>query len=114
MNAGTDHDHASRPGVEAERGMAYPSRAGRWLVAAAALGTGAAFLDGLVVNLALPSIGRDLGGGFAVQQWVVDGYLLTLGALLLLGGSLVLASLACGLAPRRSLIVSAFRLRASC
>lgn len=96
--------------------VAYRSGAGRWLIAATALGSGVAFLDGSVVNLALPAIGRDLGGGFALQQWVVDGYLLTLGALLLLGGALgdrygrrrvflaglivfTVASLACGLAP---------------
>lgn len=47
-----------------------------------------AFLDGSVVNLALPAIGRELGGGLVVQQWVVDGYLLTLGALILVAGSL--------------------------
>ncbi|HZC27072.1 MAG TPA: DHA2 family efflux MFS transporter permease subunit, partial [Actinopolymorphaceae bacterium] len=69
-----------------------------------------------VVNIALPAIGRSLGGGLVVQQWVVDGYLLTLSALLLLGGVLgdrygrrrvftiglvafTVASLACGLAP---------------
>lgn len=47
-----------------------------------------AFLDGSVVNVALPTISRELGGGLAAQQWVVDGYLLTLGALILLAGSL--------------------------
>ncbi|QDW30263.1 MFS transporter [Arthrobacter sp. KBS0702] len=47
-----------------------------------------AFLDGSVVNLALPAIGRELGGGLVVQQWVVDAYLLTLGALILVAGSL--------------------------
>src|SRR4051812_5453026 len=41
-----------------------------------------------VVNVALPAIQRDLGGGLASQQWVVDAYLLTLGSLILLGGSL--------------------------
>jgi len=41
-----------------------------------------------VVNVALPAIQRDLGGGLALQQWVVDAYLLTLGSLLLVGGSL--------------------------
>jgi EmrB/QacA subfamily drug resistance transporter len=40
------------------------------------------------VNVALPAIQRDLGGGLALQQWVVDAYLLTLGSLLLVGGSL--------------------------
>ena len=47
-----------------------------------------AFLDGSVVNLALPAIGRELGGGLVVQQWVVDAYLLALGALILVAGSL--------------------------
>lgn len=47
-----------------------------------------AFLDGSVVNVALPAISRDLGGGLAAQQWIVDGYMLTLGALILLAGSL--------------------------
>jgi EmrB/QacA subfamily drug resistance transporter len=47
-----------------------------------------AFLDGSVVNLALPAIGRELGGGLVVQQWVVDAYLLTLGGLILVAGSL--------------------------
>lgn len=47
-----------------------------------------AFLDGSVVNLALPALERELGGGLVVQQWVVDSYLLTLGALILVAGSL--------------------------
>lgn len=47
-----------------------------------------AFLDGSVVNLALPAISRELGGGLEVQQWVVDAYLLSLGALILVAGSL--------------------------
>jgi len=47
-----------------------------------------AFLDGAVINLALPSIRADLGGGLALQQWVVDGYLITLGAFILIAGSL--------------------------
>ena len=47
-----------------------------------------AFLDGSVVNLALPAIGREFGGGLALQQWVVDGYLLTLGALILVAGAI--------------------------
>jgi EmrB/QacA subfamily drug resistance transporter len=45
-------------------------------------------VDGSVVNVALPAIQRDLGGGLTLQQWVVDAYLLTLGSLLLVGGSL--------------------------
>jgi EmrB/QacA subfamily drug resistance transporter len=47
-----------------------------------------AFLDGSVVNVALPTISEELGGGLAAQQWIVDGYMLTLGALILLAGSL--------------------------
>ena len=46
-----------------------------------------AFLDGSVVNVALPAIMKDLGGGLSVQQWVVDAYLITLGSLMLIAGS---------------------------
>ncbi|MHB8468313.1 MAG: DHA2 family efflux MFS transporter permease subunit [Gaiellaceae bacterium] len=62
--------------------------ASRWILAATVLGSSLAFIDMTVVNVALPSIQRDLGGGLAAQQWVVDAYLLTLGSLILLGGSL--------------------------
>jgi EmrB/QacA subfamily drug resistance transporter len=100
------------------------SGAGRWLVTATALGSGIAFLDGVVVNVALPAIGRDLGGGLTTLQWVLDGYLLTLSALLLLGGALgdrygrrrvfvvglalfTVASLGCGLAPTGPALIAA-------
>jgi EmrB/QacA subfamily drug resistance transporter len=46
------------------------------------------FLDGSVITVALPAIARNLGGGLITQQWVVDAYLITLGALILLAGSL--------------------------
>ncbi|HSX35034.1 MAG TPA: MFS transporter [Candidatus Saccharimonadales bacterium] len=46
-----------------------------------------AFLDGSVVNVALPAIARELGGGLVLQQWVVDAYLITLGSLILVAGS---------------------------
>lgn len=52
------------------------------------LGSVIVFVDSTVVNVALPAIQRDLGGGLALQQWLVDAYLLTLGSLLLVGGSL--------------------------
>jgi EmrB/QacA subfamily drug resistance transporter len=52
------------------------------------LGSTIVFLDSSVVTIALPAIERSLGGGLALQQWVVDAYLLTLGSLILLGGSL--------------------------
>ncbi|MFS0734169.1 MFS transporter [Microbacterium sp. 1P10UB] len=59
----------------------------RLVVAIAALASFVAFLDGTVVNVALPAIDRELGGGLITQQWVVDAYLITLGALILLAGS---------------------------
>ena len=59
----------------------------RPLIAVAVLASFVAFLDGSVVNLALPAIGRELGGGLALQQWVIDGYLLALGALILVAGA---------------------------
>lgn len=100
------------------------STAGRWLIVATVLGSGMAFLDGTVVNVALPAIRDELGGGLVVQQWVLDGYLLTLSALLLLGGALgdrygrrriflvglvafSIASLACGVAPTGGTLIAA-------
>lgn len=53
----------------------------------AVLASFVAFLDGTVVNVALPAIEEDLGGGLITQQWVVDSYLITLGALILVAGS---------------------------
>ena len=63
-------------------------RAARVTLLATILGSSIVFIDGTVVNVALPSIQRDLGGGLAAQQWIVDAYLLTLGSLILVGGSL--------------------------
>jgi len=60
----------------------------RWVIAATVLGSGVAFLDGSVVNVALPSIGRDLHTDVAGLQWTLDAYLVTLTALLLFGGGL--------------------------
>jgi EmrB/QacA subfamily drug resistance transporter len=60
----------------------------RLTLIACILGSGIAFLDGTVVNVALPTIQRALGGGLAAQQWVSNAYLLTLGSLILIGGSL--------------------------
>ncbi|HEY7891630.1 MAG TPA: DHA2 family efflux MFS transporter permease subunit [Solirubrobacteraceae bacterium] len=60
----------------------------RLTLIACILGSGIALLDSTVVNVALPTIQRDLGGGLAAQQWVVNAYLLTLGSLILIGGSL--------------------------
>ena len=60
----------------------------RLVLAIAVLASFVAFLDGTVVNVALPALTRELGGGLAVQQWTVDAYLITLGALMLVAGSL--------------------------
>ncbi|MHB8532808.1 MAG: MFS transporter [Solirubrobacteraceae bacterium] len=60
----------------------------RLTLIACILGSGIVLLDGTVVNVALPTIQRALGGGLVAQQWVVNGYLLTLGSLILIGGSL--------------------------
>jgi EmrB/QacA subfamily drug resistance transporter len=61
---------------------------GRWVLAAAVLGSGMAMLDGTVVNIALRNVGEDLGATVAQLQWVVNSYLLALASLILVGGSL--------------------------
>jgi EmrB/QacA subfamily drug resistance transporter len=102
----------------------YGTTAGRWLIAATVAGSGIAFLDATVVNVALPHISEELGGGLAGLQWTLDAYLVTLTSMLLLGGSLgdlygrrrvfVLgliafsgASLLCGLAPTIGFLIAA-------
>ncbi|MGV3713884.1 MFS transporter [Pseudolysinimonas sp.] len=60
----------------------------RLTLSIAVLASFVAFLDGTVVNVALPAIVEELGGGIATQQWTVDAYLITLGALILVAGSL--------------------------
>jgi EmrB/QacA subfamily drug resistance transporter len=64
------------------------TRRQRLTLLAAILGSGVATLDGSIVNVALPAIERDLGGGLAGQQWVSNAYLLALASLILIGGSL--------------------------
>ncbi|MFC6325186.1 MFS transporter [Microbacterium koreense] len=59
----------------------------RLVLSIAVLASFVAFLDGTVVNVALPAIRNELGGGLSTQQWVVDSYLITLGALILVAGS---------------------------
>jgi MFS transporter, DHA2 family, methylenomycin A resistance protein len=95
-----------------------------YALAAAVLGFFVITLDAVVVNVALPSIRHDLGGGITGLQWVVDGYTLMFAALLLSAGSLadrvgarrafgaglagfVVASAACGLAPGLGALVAA-------
>jgi len=88
------------------------------------LGSGMTMLDGTVVNIALPRLGRELGADFADLQWVVNGYTLALASLILLGGSLgdrlgrrrvftvgvvwfTVASLLCAAAPSVGFLVAA-------
>lgn len=96
----------------------------RWVLLATVLGSGMAFLDATVVNVALPTIGADLNASVAGLQWVINGYTLTLASLILLGGSLgdrfgrrrifllgtvwfAGASLLCGVAPTSEALVAA-------
>lgn len=96
----------------------------RLTLAAATLGSFVALLDSTVVGIALPAIVEDLGGGLGNQQWVVNAYLLALGPLILIGGSLGdlygerrifivgavgfgLASVACAAAPTVEALIAA-------
>src|ERR1700744_1400801 len=104
--------------------MSLDSASGRWLLIVAVLGSGIAFLDATVVNVALPAIGRDLHATTSTLQWILNGYTLTLASLILLGGSLgdrfgrrrvfvlgtgvfTIASLLCAVAPSAGLLVVA-------
>jgi EmrB/QacA subfamily drug resistance transporter len=115
--------HVARGDVP-EGGIRLRSARGRWIIAAAVLGSGLAAIDATAVNVALPAIGRDLHTGLAGLQWTVTGYTLTLAGFLLLGGSLgdtfgrrrifvigvawfAAASLLCGLAPSSGALVGA-------
>jgi EmrB/QacA subfamily drug resistance transporter len=105
-------------------GLAYGEPRARWVLLATVLGSGMAFIDGTVVNVALPRIGKDLDAGISGLQWTVNAYTLTLASLILLGGSLgdrfgrrrvfligvmwfALASLLCGIAPNITTLVLA-------
>jgi EmrB/QacA subfamily drug resistance transporter len=102
----------------------FGTPAARWVLAATVLGSGIAFLDGTVVNVALPSISRDLHTDVAGLQWTLDAYLVTLTSFLLLGGALgdrlgrkrvfmggliafTIASVACAVAPSVGFLVLA-------
>jgi EmrB/QacA subfamily drug resistance transporter len=121
--------HLSSKGLKSERryGNRMPAqpdeRTKRLTLIACIMGSGIVLLDGTVVNVALPSIQSALGGGLAAQQWVVNGYLLTLSSLILVGGSLGdlfgerrifalgvsgfgVASLACALSPTIGVLVA--------
>jgi EmrB/QacA subfamily drug resistance transporter len=77
---------ASRAGSEATRPLDASQK--RLVLVAAILGTTVVTVDSTVVNVALPSIADDLGGGLAGQQWTANAYLVTLSSLILIGGSL--------------------------
>lgn len=77
---------ASTPAASA--GTAWGTPAARWMLLATVLGSGMAFLDSTVVTVALPAIQDDLGTGLSGLQWIVNGYMVTLSALILLSGSL--------------------------
>lgn len=100
------------------------TREARWVLLATVLGSGVAFLDGTIVNVAVPSIAEDLDASLADLQWVLDSYLVTLSALVLLGGSLgdrfgrrrvflfgllgfTVASGLCGVAPNVEILIGA-------
>ena len=102
----------------------FSARIKRFTLIACVLASSVALLDATIVNVALPAIQRSVHGGLATQQWVVDAYALTLGALILVGGSLGdvfgqkrvfevgvagfgLMSLACALAPSAGVLIAA-------
>jgi EmrB/QacA subfamily drug resistance transporter len=104
--------------------VAWGTRQARWVLVATVLGSGIAFLDMTVVNVALATIGTELNASVADLQWIVNGYTLTLASLILIGGSLsdrfgrrrvflvgivwfAAASLLCGLAPTAEALVAA-------
>jgi MFS family permease len=87
-----------------------------WTIAATMLGSSLALVDGSVTNVALPAMGKDLGGNAPNLPWIINAYLLPLSALLLIGGAagdhfgrrrmlitgivlFALASVGCALAP---------------
>jgi MFS family permease len=99
-------------------------RTSRWVLPATILGSSMSFIDGSVVNVALPAIQVDFATNLGALQWVMNGYLLALASLILLGGAagdrvglrrvfmsglcvFVAASVACALAPSPSLLVAA-------
>src|SRR5204862_6949974 len=69
-------------------GQSPVTRLQRLTLLAAILGSAVATIDGTIVNVALPAIERDLGGGLSAQQWISNAYMLALGSLILIGGSL--------------------------
>ncbi|QKW10506.1 MFS transporter [Streptomyces sp. NA04227] len=105
-------------------GLRLSSAHGRWVLTCVVLASGMAMVDGTVVNVALPRMGRDLGASLSTLQWVVNAYMLTLSALLLWGGAIgdrigrrralmlgvawfTAASVLCGVAPDEGVLIAA-------
>jgi EmrB/QacA subfamily drug resistance transporter len=110
--------------ILARAAAGLPCRHKRLALAATILGSSMAFIDGSVVNVALPAIQSELGASVAAMQWVVNAYLLLLGSLVLVGGAMgdklgrrtvflagivlfTAASAACGLAPGAGALIAA-------
>jgi len=102
---------------------AAPADRRRWILVATIIGSSMTFVDGTLVNIALPTIGRDLGAGLAAQQWVMLSYSLAVASLYIVSGALgdrygrwtlfvagvagfAAASALAGLAPNTSLLVA--------
>jgi EmrB/QacA subfamily drug resistance transporter len=122
--SGAGATEGSAEEVESHAGISLDSSQGHWVLAVAVLGSGMVFLDGTVVNVAVPAIGEDLNAGTSSLQWILNGYLLTLASLILLGGSLgdrhgrrrifvfgviafTAASLLCAIAPSANALIVA-------
>ncbi|MEV5707062.1 MFS transporter [Actinoallomurus sp. NPDC052274] len=110
--------------LTADLPVAAASSRARWTLFAASFGFLMVSLDATIVNVALPTLSRELGAGLTQLQWVVDGYTLMFAAFQLIGGSLsdrlgarraftiglglfVLASVACGLATSPRMLIAA-------
>ncbi|HEU4627631.1 MAG TPA: MFS transporter [Steroidobacteraceae bacterium] len=114
----------ARESRAAPRDASCAERAKPWVLAATILGSSMAFIDGSVVSVALPAMQSDLNTSVRGAQWIANGYLLTLGALILVGGAagdrygrrrvftlgivvFAAASIVCGLAPNVSTLIAA-------
>ena len=72
--------------VEQQQRVALGTAPGRWLVVVTVLASSMAFLDATAVQVALPSMGRELDASLSGLQWTITGYTLALASLILLGG----------------------------
>ncbi|HKU17611.1 MAG TPA: MFS transporter [Steroidobacteraceae bacterium] len=110
-------------GIDAEEGNCA-RRSRPWVLAATILGSSMAFIDGSVVSVALPAMQADLAAPVSQAQWIVNAYMLLLGALILIGGAagdrfgrrrafiigvivFTVASVACGFAPNAAALIGA-------